>query len=112
MPFAVRRHTFTFATTVTAGRIGAYHCAISARPETAMSRPLDFEYESATARMLAEAVERLELALVPVCPEPAPDHSAARQAHARASLGLDEGIDGLLDGMLEPLVRGSRETRH
>jgi hypothetical protein len=77
-----------------------------------MARSPEYEYGSATELILAEAIDRLELALIPVCPEPAPDHCAAQQAHARACFGVDEEFDSLLADMYEASAHGSRATRH
>ena len=73
-----------------------------------MSRSLESDIRSATDLVLAEAIDRLELALVPVCPEPGPAHSAAEQAHARACLGVAEEFELLF----EARVHSSHETRH
>ena len=77
-----------------------------------MSRSLKPEFESATELMLAEAIDRLELRLMPVCPDPVPAHPAIQRAHASACLGVDEEFDVLLASMLETPSHGSRQTRH
>jgi hypothetical protein len=73
-----------------------------------MARSPEFEIGSATALILAEEIGRLELAQIPVCPEPGPAQSAAQQAHARACLGVAEEFHLLLGAF----VQVSRETRH
>jgi len=73
-----------------------------------MARSLESEIGSAAALILAEDIGRLELAQIPVCPEPGADHSAAQQAHARACLGMTAEFHLLLDGF----ARVSRQTRH
>ena len=73
-----------------------------------MARSPESEIGSATVLILAEELDRLELAQIPVCPDLDSAHFAAQQAHARACLGVTGGFHLLLEGF----TRVARETRH
>jgi len=77
-----------------------------------MSRSPKFDFRSATEWMLVEAMERLEVAQIPVYPELEPDHSAARQALARACLGAVGEFDSVFAELDMASAHGSRATRH
>ena len=77
-----------------------------------MSRSPESEIRSAAALILADAIDKLELAQVLVCPEPRPAQSAAEQAHARACLGVADVFHLLLAKMHETSGHGSPETLH
>ena len=77
-----------------------------------MGRSTEYEIRDATALLLAEAIDRLELAQIPVCPDPVPAFSEAQQAHARACFGVGEEIHSLLAEMHETSTHGPRATRH
>jgi hypothetical protein len=109
---AVTVGSIRFATAVTVGNIRADHSGATPPTEDAMSRSSEYEIGSDTELMLAETIDRLELALIPVCPDPGPARSAAQLAHARACLDADEEFQLLLDAMLETPAHGSRQTRH